>query len=157
MAFPALHLLDLVPFVPFVLSFVPLTWTAMADARERRVPNPAVAILLGMALARLALEPERVPGAVAGLLLALGTFVPAAFAGGVGPGDAKLALALGLLLGFRGLALAVILAVILALPQMVVIVIRRKTLLAPIPYGLYLSLSAVIIIGREMLCLWGAG
>lgn len=131
-------------------------WLAVVDFRTQLLPN-AIVYPLGVAvlgvtvfLAIVAGDPARLLWAAAGglgmglfyLLLGLG--------GGVGLGDVKLALVLGIYLGWYGWTApvtATVLAYLLAAPQAItVIVIRRRhpERNPRVPFGPYLITGAII-------------
>lgn len=82
-------------------------------------------------------------------------FFALAFAGALGMGDAKLALALGALLGYPAVVTALVVAgvtggvVVLAL-----VLTGRMGWKDPVPYGPFLVLGAVTVMGG--LTLWGS-
>lgn len=163
-ALSVLSLADMSPFwvvdalraVLFTLVAAGGLWLAVVDFRTQLLPN-AIVYPLGISvvgvtvlLAIVTGDPARLLWAAAGglgmglfyLLLGLG--------GGVGLGDVKLALVLGIYLGWYGWTApvtATVLAYLLAAPQAIaVIVIRRSHPVRNprIPFGPYLITGAVI-------------
>jgi leader peptidase (prepilin peptidase) / N-methyltransferase len=130
-----------------ILFFAVLAALAAKDLEEQRIPNvivlPATAGMLG---AVAALQRGRLLEAVvAGLAAAAFLFVPSVIAkGGVGLGDVKLALLLGVALG-RGVVAALLVGCLAASIFGVVLLVRngsgaRKT---AVPFAPFLVLGAL--------------
>jgi len=126
-----------------------LLYIAYVDIREHRIPNWAVLTLLVLTLGRVALEgPPALSDALLGAGVAGVPFFVAAFANAVGMGDAKLAFALGALLGYPAVVPGLLIAtaaggvVVLAL-----VAAGRMGWKDPMPYGPFLVLGAVITMG----------
>lgn len=127
------------------LSLPVLLYIALVDVREYRIPNRAVLVLLLLALGRLLPAwPAALPGALVGAAVFGGPFLLMALAGGAGMGDAKLALVLGLMLGFPAALVALFVAALSG--GLVVPVLRAAGRIGPkdpVPYGPFLALAAV--------------
>jgi len=126
-----------------------LVTIAAFDYRSLTIPNglvlPATAIVL---IAGLAFYPARVPGlALAGLLAAALLLIPNLVNGSwMGMGDVKLALLLGLVLGWAVIG-AIVVAFVATLPVSLLALARggasaRK---AAIPFGPFLALGAILV------------
>jgi leader peptidase (prepilin peptidase)/N-methyltransferase len=129
----------------FVVVVVAL---ALIDLEERRIPNvivlPAAALILTGQIVR---DPDRTPELlIAGLIAGLFFLLPTVFyRGGIGMGDVKLALLLGVMLGWDvGVALLVG-TLSAAVVSLYVLGTRgsvgRKT---AIPYGPFLALGGIV-------------
>lgn len=144
----------LVPHLVLAAAVVPL---ALIDIEHHRLPDclvlPSLAIAALAIAAMSALEGE--PGALArallGMILYAGTLIAAAllFPAGLGLGDVKLGLLLGLVLGWNslqvvagGLLLGTLCGAALALA--VAAIARTRT--AEIPYGPALCLGALVAV-----------
>jgi Flp pilus assembly protein protease CpaA len=121
-----------------------LIWCAYTDIRTRAVPNTAIVLLISLGLAHTVLI--GLSGSVwlpypAGLALAVPFFI-VWLKGGMGAGDAKLLMGIGLYLGL----LNTILAFALMLPCMAILLIRswirNKTLKSTIPFAPVLAFGA---------------
>jgi prepilin signal peptidase PulO-like enzyme (type II secretory pathway) len=131
-----------------------LVYVSVTDIRERRIPNkvmfPALAVALTVALSR----PERwsllLGGLLAGALLLLPTFIYGLER--AGGGDVKLALFIGLLLGWPGvlpaLFIAFAAACLFALGGML---LRRINVRSVIAFGPFLALGAVVVGAMSLL------
>jgi len=131
-----------------------LVYVSITDIRERRIPNkvmfPALAVALLVALAR----PERWSLLLGGLLAGGLLLIPALIYGvaKAGGGDVKLALFIGLVLGwpevFPALLIAFVSATLFALGGMLFRRLSRKSLIAFGPFlafgGLVVGLSALL-------------
>jgi prepilin signal peptidase PulO-like enzyme (type II secretory pathway) len=125
-----------------------LTLLAAIDLEHRVLPNAIVlpSVLVALALAAL-WQPHKVPmhllagAAFGGFLLIVSLVYPR----GLGMGDAKLALVIGLALGSATIGAVVVSSVALWLGALVVIVrgglsARKQT----IPFGPYLAIGAIV-------------
>jgi Flp pilus assembly protein protease CpaA len=121
-----------------------LIWCAYTDIRTHTVPNTTVVLLLCLGLAHMVLI--GLSGSAwwpypAGLVLAIPFFI-VWLKGGMGAGDAKLLMGIGLYLGL----LNTILAFALMLPCMAILLIRswirNKTLKSTIPFAPVLAFGA---------------
>lgn len=139
--------LDLEGFVAafFVVVLVAL---ALIDLEERRIPNvivlPATALILGLQIVR---EPDRAAEwVIAGVAAGLFFFLPLLlYSGGIGMGDVKLAVLLGVALGWS-VGLALLIGTIgAAVPSAYVLATRgaegRRT---AIPFGPFLALGGIV-------------
>ena len=135
-------------YVGALVAFgVLLTVIAAHDARTRRIPNALVYPALAVAFVLALLQPVApwwtfvLSGLVAGL--AIGSI--AAFTGGMGFGDAKLAALIGLLLGWPatliGLFAAFAVGAITGVALIAAGVVRRRD---PIPFAPALAVGAAI-------------
>jgi Flp pilus assembly protein protease CpaA len=121
-----------------------LIWCAYTDIRTRTVPNTAVILLLCLGLAHTVLI--GLSGSAwwpypAGLALAIPFFV-VWLKGGMGAGDVKLLMGIGLYLGLAG----ILISFTLMLPCMAILLIRSwiryKTLKTTIPFAPVLAFGA---------------
>jgi len=121
-----------------------LIWCAYTDIRKRTVPNTAVVLLISLGLAHTVLI--RLSGSAwwpypAGLTLAV-TFFIVWLKGGMGAGDVKLLMGIGLYLGLAG----ILMSFVLMLPCMAILLIhswiRYKTLKTTIPFAPVLAFGA---------------
>ena len=122
-----------------------LIWCAYTDIRTRIVSNTAVVLLLGLGLAHTVLI--GLSGRVwwpypAGLALVVPFFI-VWLQGGMGAGDVKLLMGIGLYLGLAG----TLISFALMLPCMAILLIRswirNKTLKSMIPFAPVLAFGAV--------------
>lgn len=126
------------------------------DARTMRLPDSLVLMVALFALLDIIVE-QKADGE--GILMGL---IPAALLflvrlisrGGVGLGDIKLTGAAGLLLGWPLILPALILAVILAVPEALVRLIRGVKKFSFGPY-LCMGFTLALLYPREILALWG--
>lgn len=127
------------------LFIAPLIWCGYTDIRKRTVPNAAVILLLCIGVLHTVLM--GLSGSTwwmypAGLALAV-PFLIVWIKGGMGAGDVKLLMGIGLYLGL----LSTVVAFALMLPAMAVLCvrswIRNKTLKQRIPFAPVLALGAV--------------
>jgi leader peptidase (prepilin peptidase)/N-methyltransferase len=144
----------------FVAAFYCVVLVALAaiDVEQRIIPNrivlPAAAIVLA---AQTAIDPS-VEWIVAGVAAAAFFLIAAlAYPGGMGMGDVKLALLLGVMLG-RGVAAAVMIALVASIVPSVAILVRhgaagRKM---GIPFAPFLALGGVVALfaGRRLVNAW---
>ena len=129
----------------FVVVLVAL---ALIDLEERRIPNvivlPAVAIILA---AQIVHDPDRLLEVVlAGLVAAAFFLLPMVFyRGGIGMGDVKLALLLGVALGWD-VGLALVVGTLSAAVVSVYIIATRGAAgrKVAIPFGPFLALGGVV-------------
>ncbi len=121
-----------------------LIWCAYTDIRTRTVPGTAVALLLCMGLVHTALI--GLSGSAwwpypAGLALAVPFFI-VWLKGGMGAGDVKLIMGIGLYLGLAG----ILISFALMLPCMAILLIRSwiryKTLKTTMPFAPVLAFGA---------------
>lgn len=139
-------------WVPALLVFVPaailVAWAvvlARIDCVQRRLPNP-LTVLPGAAAALVA-------GALAPSILAAGLIWPAAYLllglwlGGVGGGDIKLALPLGILAAASAGALGVLAAMALAGVMSTVAAARSGST----PHGPAMLLSAAVVVAVALI------
>lgn len=130
---------------------------AVTDARTRRLPDvatlPLAAGLLGGIVALVAVSGDGGSGANAvGMSIALGAglFVIGVFTG-LGLGDVKLALSIGLLLGWHSWELplvALVAANVLAVPHAIIGIVRRRrntSVDTHLSFGPYLVVATVLL------------
>jgi len=134
--------------VTFCVAVTLLLAIAVADWAYMLVPNILVAPLFVVGL--VSTTPYGLKGfllALGGGLLGFGVFLVIAGIkrGGVGAGDAKLAAALGVLLGFPRVVLGFELAFLMALGWALCLLDRRRaTFRSPIPMGTFLVIGATL-------------
>ena len=125
-----------------------LIWCAYTDIRTRTVSNTAVVLLISLGIVHMVLM--GLPGSAwwpypVAMALAIPFFI-VWIKGGMGAGDVKLVMAIGLYLGL----LNTILAFALMLPSMAILLIRswirNKTLKTTIPFAPVLALGAGAVI-----------
>ena len=124
-----------------------LLYIAWVDIREHRIPNWTVLALLALALGRAALPgPPALSAALLGAGVAGVPFFVLAFANALGMGDAKLALALGALLGYPAVIPALTLAALAGgLVALALVLAGRMGWKDPVPYGPFLALGAGLV------------
>ncbi|MCM3750068.1 prepilin peptidase [Paenibacillus pasadenensis] len=124
----------------------------VSDIRYMRIPNAVLLAFLPMLLALRLLNPdgrsyiEYFAGAAigGGVLLAISLLSR----GGVGMGDVKLLALFGLVLGWKGVLLALMLGSLAGtIGGLLLVLIRKGKAKEPIPFGPYLSLGALIAYG----------
>ncbi len=124
-----------------------LLYCAWMDLRERRIPNRAMAPGIALALAGMFLRPGPGPALLGGFIGLAYFFLPVLIFGPerAGMGDVKLALFIGLILGFPvviyALAVAFVAALIVILP---LLVLRKVTLRSTIPFGPFLAAGGLV-------------
>jgi len=117
------------------------------DLRERRIPNRATLPGIALALVGMFLKPGPGPALLGGSVGLAFFFLPVLIFGPerAGMGDAKLALFVGLILGFPiiiyALAVACVAALVVILPALA---LRKTTLRSTIPFGPFLALGALV-------------
>ncbi len=133
--------------VLFVLPFLTLlVLISLIDLRRYIIPDPLVLALSGLGVARMVLEGSyrfSLPGALVlfGVFLLLHLLFPQ----GMGFGDVKFAGSIGLFLGLRLGLLAAFLAFLSGgAVGVLLILLHKKTLKDPLPFGPFLSLGAVV-------------
>jgi leader peptidase (prepilin peptidase)/N-methyltransferase len=142
--------------VLFALPFLAILLViAFIDLRSFRIPDPLVVVLFGLGVLKTVLKGSYV-SSLAGFLTLFGFFLllHLLFPKGMGFGDVKLAGSIGLFLGFRLGVLSAFLAFISGgLVGVVLVVLRRKTLKDPLPFGPFLALGALLglFFGERML------
>ncbi|SDS78346.1 leader peptidase (prepilin peptidase) / N-methyltransferase [Paenibacillaceae bacterium GAS479] len=124
----------------------------VADIRYMRIPNAVLLCFLPILLALRVLEPagrsyaEYVIGAAVGggLLLAIALLSK----GGMGMGDVKLLALFGLVLGWKGVLLALMIGSLAGTAGgLLLLLLHRGGVKRPLPFGPYLSLGALIAYG----------
>lgn len=139
--------MDMLTLVAVGAALAVLVYVSFTDIRERRIPNkvmfPALAVALTVALMR----PERwsllLGGVVAAALLLLPTFIYGLER--AGGGDVKLALFIGLLLGWPSIVPALFVAFAAAcLFALGGMALRRINMRSVIAFGPFLALGAVV-------------
>lgn len=138
----------LIEGVSMIAAVVVLVYVSMTDIRERRIPNRVMFPALACALVGALLQPERwsllLGGLVAGSLLLLPTLLYGLEK--AGGGDIKLALFIGLLLGwpniFPALLLAFTSASCFSLGGLLLGRLSRQSLIA---FGPFLALGAFLV------------
>ncbi len=137
------HAVDIAASVGFVAV---LAWIAVVDVRQRIVPNRIVLPAAGaMLLVRTIAHPSPV-WAVAGLGAALFLLVPAVVRpGGMGMGDVKLALLLGVAVG-RTVPVALVVALVAFLVPGVALLVRhgRGAGAIGVPFAPFLALGGLV-------------
>ena len=150
------------PFVPAALVFV---WSAVVagviDLEHRIIPN-RLTLRLPSILVPLLILPAAIDGAWRDLIRALivGVAIPAVMFGlselfrllrgkqGIGMGDVKFAISIGLVVGYLGGWYVVVFAYATIISAMVIVVglllARRASLATRIPFGPYLAIGALI-------------
>jgi len=142
--------------VLFALPFLAILLViAFIDLRSFRIPDPLVVVLFGLGALKMVLEGSYV-SSLSGFLALFGFFflLHLFFPEGMGFGDVKLAGSIGLFLGFRLGVLSAFLAFISGgLVGVVLVVLRKKTLKDPLPFGPFLALGALLglFFGERML------
>ena len=130
---------------------------ALVDFQVRRLPNPLVLALLGWAVVQsLWLGYPPLAMAALGLLVAGAIFLLLAIIGrgALGLGDVKLEAAIGALVGFPAVLLAVFAGVLAGgVAALFLLITRRAGRKDPMAYGPYLALGAWLVLTR-MLGLW---
>jgi len=124
-----------------------LVAVAVTDIHERRIPNRIMFPALAGALALALIQPERWSLLLGGALAAGMLLLPVLFYGleKAGGGDVKLALFLGLVLGWPYVALALLLAFVSAgLFSVGGLVLGRLSRHSLIAFGPFLSLGGLI-------------
>lgn len=130
-------------FLPFLII---LSIIAFIDLRSFRIPDPLVVVLFGLGALKMVLEGSYA-SSLSGFLALFGFFflLHLFFPKGMGFGDVKLAGSIGLFLGFRLGVLSAFLAFISGgLVGVVLVVLRKKTLKDPLPFGPFLALGALL-------------
>lgn len=133
-----------------LLLMAVLALASYTDLRWRLVPNRAVMPALAMSLALLPTVPDWASRLLAalglgGLLLAMTFF-------GLGMGDVKLGVLLGLALGFQGGAAALFLAgLACGLAGLALIAARRITRRTLLPFVPFMGLGAAAVLGGQAL------
>ena len=130
-------------FLPFLII---LSIIAFIDLRSFRIPDPLVVVLFGLGALKMVLEGSYA-SSLSGFLALFGFFflLHLFFPKGMGFGDVKLAGSIGLFLGLRLGVLSAFLAFISGgLVGVVLVVLRRKTLKDPLPFGPFLALGALL-------------
>jgi len=130
-------------FLPFLAV---LCTIAFIDLRSFRIPDPLVVALFGLGALKMVLEGSYA-SSLSGFLTLFGFFflLHLFFPKGMGFGDVKLAGSIGLFLGLRLGVLSAFLAFISGgLVGVVLVVLRRKTLKDPLPFGPFLALGALL-------------
>lgn len=134
-----------------------LIWCAYTDTRTRAVPNTAIVLLLCLGLAHTVLI--GLSGSVwwpypAGLTLAVPFFI-VWLKGGMGAGDVKLLMGIGLYLGVLTTLIAFALMVPALIGLMVSSWLKAKTLKSAIPFAPVLALGAsgVVLAGYIIIIL----
>ena len=152
------------PFVPAALAFV---WSAVVagiiDLEHRIIPNRLTlrlpAVLLVVLVLPAAVEGEWWP---LGRAVILGVVIPAVMLGlselfrllrgkqGIGMGDIKFAVSIGLIVGFLGGWYVVVFAYATIISAMVIVVAlmlaRLANLATRIPFGPYLAIGALVAV-----------
>ena len=129
----------------FTAVLLALAWS---DIRRRVIPNRIVYPALALALAGAAAWPDR--GFGEALVGGLGAFavalaIRALSGGGLGGGDAKMAALVGAVVGYPGvLAAGLWTALAGGVAAAVLLAARRVGWGAPMPYGPFLALGAVV-------------
>ncbi|WP_438314275.1 prepilin peptidase [Candidatus Caldatribacterium sp. SIUC1] len=140
----------------FTLPFLAILLViAFIDLRSFRIPDPLVIALFGLGALKMVLEGSYM-SSLSGFLALFGFFflLHLFFPKGMGFGDVKLAGGIGLFLGFRLGVLSAFLAFLSGgLVGMVLVVLRRKALKDPLPFGPFLALGALLglFFGERML------
>ena len=133
--------------VLFALLFLAILLViAFIDLRSFRIPDPLVVVLFGLGALKMVLEGSYV-SSLSGFLALFGFFflLHLFFPKGMGFGDVKLAGSIGLFLGLRLGVLSAFLAFISGgLVGVVLVVLRKKTLKDPLPFGPFLALGALL-------------
>ncbi len=131
-----------------VVVILLLLWIAVIDLREHRIPNVLVGAIFLLALAEVTLY--GVPGvraSIIGMVIGSLPFFIAAFAGVLGMGDAKLTAAMGALLGWPAILLALFCGVLAGgLTSGVLLLSRHIGRKERIPYGPFLALGGILVI-----------
>jgi Flp pilus assembly protein protease CpaA len=124
-----------------------LVSVSVTDIRERRIPNRVMAPALAVAFVAALVRPERgsllLGGIIAGGLLLL----PVLLFGleRAGGGDVKLALFVGLVLGWPLVLPALLIAfVVAACFALIALALRRVTRRSTVAFGPFLALGAVV-------------
>jgi prepilin signal peptidase PulO-like enzyme (type II secretory pathway) len=139
-----------------VLYIAILVTVSYTDLRWRRIPNAVV--IPGILIAFLAaIFNSQLPAALLGGFVG-GIFfvVPAIIFGSerAGMGDVKLALFMGLVLGWPDVLYAIGIAALSALSVFVpLLLLRRVATKAPIPFGPFLALGALVFIVSNLIVL----
>jgi len=137
-----------------------LTVVTVTDIEHGLIPNKVVYPALGLGLSLAALQPEpgivrAVAGGAAGMAVIV--LIIAAFKGGMGWGDSKLAAFTGLVTGFPAVFLALLISVVTGGAMAVALLVtRRRGRKDTMPFGPFLAFGtwAVMIYGREILELY---
>lgn len=121
-----------------------LIWCACTDIRTRTVPNTAVVLLISLGLAHTVLI--GLSGSAwwpypAGLALAVPFFI-VWLKGGMGAGDVKLLMGIGLYLGLAGTLISFALMLPCMASLLIRLWIRNKTLKSTIPFAPVLAFGA---------------
>jgi len=122
-----------------------LIWCAYTDIRKHTVPNVSIILLLCVALAHtvlLGLSGNAWWSYPAGLALAV-PFLIVWIKGGIGAGDVKLLMGIGLYLGLLNTVIAFALMVPVMAVLSVLSWIRKKTLKQRIPFAPVLAVGAI--------------
>ncbi|WP_427365657.1 prepilin peptidase [Candidatus Caldatribacterium saccharofermentans] len=130
-------------FLPFLII---LSIIAFIDLRSFRIPDPLVVVLFGLGALKMVLEGSYA-SSLSGFLALFGFFflLHLFFPKGMGFGDVKLAGSIGLFLGLWLGVLSAFLAFISGgLVGVVLVVLRKKTLKDPLPFGPFLALGALL-------------
>lgn len=128
-----------------------LIWCAYTDMRTRTVPNTAVILLMGLGLAHTVLI--GLSGSAwwpypAGLALVIPFFI-VWLKGGMGAGDVKLLVGIGLYLGLAGTLISFALMLPMLIAYMIHSLRKHGTLKHAIPFAPVLALGAgtAVIVG----------
>lgn len=134
--------------VTILLAAPVLVYVSITDLRSRRIPNAVMFPALLVALIVAVLRPERGSFLLGGLL-AGGLFLLPVLVYGLeraGGGDVKLALFLGLILGWPGIIPALLLACLSALAVAGgAILLGRLSLRSVIAFGPFLALGGLVV------------
>jgi leader peptidase (prepilin peptidase)/N-methyltransferase len=145
-------------FFVAALYCVVLVALAAIDVEQRIIPNRIVVPAAGIVLAaQTAIDPS-IEWVVAGVAAAAFFLVAAlAYPGGMGMGDVKLALLLGVMLG-RGVAAAVMIALVASIVPSVAILVRHGSAgrKMGIPFAPFLALGGAVALfaGRRLVNAW---
>ena len=137
-------MIDLLLRSYYSVVFVYVAWV---DWRTLRIPNRATYPAIGVALASLLWRTDWQGAILAGLLAAVLFLVPVLVLGPrrAGIGDVKLALLIGLVVGFPVILSSLIISFLVALPVAgMLLITRRKQRDTLVPFGPFLSLGGLI-------------
>lgn len=154
--------IGILPCAKILFAFITCSCAAIIDAKERRIPNMLILILLGMRLMLIPLDFIIYGGSDGWRLLLMsaiggGAALAVLFLfsvlskGGFGMGDVKLCGAIGFAAGLSAVMYSVVFGMVLcAMFAVILLVIKKKTLkdqLAFAPF-IYLGMAVCIALGR---------
>ena len=124
-----------------------LAAVSYTDLRERRIPNKIIVPALILALGSMFFTVGWTSALLGGLVGALVMLIPVfAFGGHGGMGDVKLALFIGLILGFPDILFALILAHLLAVTLWLGVFLKRLDRKSLVPFAPFLAAGALLFL-----------